>query len=260
MRNKIILLCLAFIFVSLNSYADTISLKSGKQIEGKILEMTNDAVKIDFEGVGLTYFFDQIDKINGKQIDLPKQEIHSKVSQEAEQPIEPRPLEGSESIKEVQKEALSVKADKDLAPTQAQGQSRLSPRPDVNTSKLGKVNATMAIGLMLFLFALGILFYIYFSLCLQFIAQKTNNGPVWLAWVPIGNLFLMCKIASLSYYWLLIVLLGFIPIIGPLANLAFSIFVWYRIALARNKPGWLAILLIIPLVNLIIMGYLAFSE
>ncbi|MCX5704181.1 MAG: hypothetical protein NT066_06815 [Candidatus Omnitrophica bacterium] len=49
MKNKIILLCLAFIFVSLNSYADTISLKSGKQIEGKILEMANDSVKIDFE-------------------------------------------------------------------------------------------------------------------------------------------------------------------------------------------------------------------
>ena len=260
MKNKIILLCLAFIFVSLNSYADTISLKSGKQIEGKILEMTNDSVKIDFAGSVLTYFFDQIDKINGKQVDLPKQEIHSEVPQEAKQPIAPKLLKSYEPIKEVQKEELTVKFDKSPLSTSTQGRARLQSNPFANNFKLGKVNATMAIGLMLFLFALGILFYIYFSLCLQFIAQKTNNGPVWLAWVPIGNFFLMLKIASLSYYWLLIILLAFIPLIGPLALLAFNIFLWYKISLARNKPGWLAILLILPLVNLIIMGYLAFSE
>lgn len=107
---------------------------------------------------------------------------------------------------------------------------------------------------------LCILFYIYSALCLQFIAKKTNREPTWLAWIPIANLFLMCKIASIAYWWLLLLLLAFIPIIGFLVTIGFFGFLWYKIALTRNKPGWLGALSIIPIANLVIMGYLAFSD
>ncbi|MBP7216991.1 MAG: hypothetical protein KBA46_06895 [Candidatus Omnitrophica bacterium] len=102
--------------------------------------------------------------------------------------------------------------------------------------------------------------YVYSSLCLFLIAKKTSVEPAWLAWIPIANAFLMCKIASLSYWWLLTFFIGLIPIVGTLATVALTIFFWYKIALARNKPGWLGVLMIIPLANMIVMGYLAFSE
>jgi hypothetical protein len=92
------------------------------------------------------------------------------------------------------------------------------------------------------------------------IAKKTSQTPAWLAWIPIANLFLMCKIAALPYWWLFGILLGFIPYVGWLLSSALSGYIWYRIALARNKPGWVGILIIIPVVNLAIMGYLAFTE
>ncbi|MCM8831657.1 MAG: hypothetical protein NC918_05675 [Candidatus Omnitrophica bacterium] len=58
--------CIFFIFlifVSLPTFADVIRLKSGKTVEGKIIEKTDEYVKIDFLGVKLKYYFDEIEKL-----------------------------------------------------------------------------------------------------------------------------------------------------------------------------------------------------
>jgi len=95
--------------------------------------------------------------------------------------------------------------------------------------------------------------YIYMAICLMFIANKTNTPNSWLAWIPIANIYLMCKVASKPGWW---VILFFIPIV----NIVIGIIVWMKIAEARNKPSWLGILMIIPFVNIIIPGYLAFAD
>src|SRR5262245_50596104 len=41
----------------------------------------------------------------------------------------------------------------------------------------------------------GIVLYAYFAFMLMVIATKTSTANAWLAWVPIGNLYLMCRIA-----------------------------------------------------------------
>lgn len=110
---------------------------------------------------------------------------------------------------------------------------------------------------MLF-FALAI--YIYSAICLQFIAKKTNTSPAWLSWIPIANIFLMCKIASVSFWWLLILFVAWIPVIGAIILAVFFGYLWYKIALVLKKPGWVGALCVLPLVNLVIMGYLAFSS
>lgn len=53
----LLLICLCFQIVT---SAETIVLKSGKTIEGKIVEKTDKYIKIDFYGVPLTYFLDEI--------------------------------------------------------------------------------------------------------------------------------------------------------------------------------------------------------
>ncbi|MDD5512779.1 MAG: DUF5684 domain-containing protein, partial [Candidatus Omnitrophica bacterium] len=123
-----------------------------------------------------------------------------------------------------------------------------------------KTAAIAAIGGIIAIIFLATLIYVYSSLCLYFIARKTGNEPAWLAWVPIGNLFLMCKIAGQSYWLLLIFLASFLPIIGGLVNLGLFGFFWFKIAEARGKPGWMGILCVLPLVNLVMMGVIAFSE
>lgn len=50
-------------------FAETIYLKSGKIVEGKLIEKTDDYIKIDFQGVSLTYFLDEIEAIDGLKLD-----------------------------------------------------------------------------------------------------------------------------------------------------------------------------------------------
>ena len=55
---------IGIIFVVYPVYAETIVFKSGAAIEGKLLEKTDKYIKIDFQGVPLTYFFDEIESID----------------------------------------------------------------------------------------------------------------------------------------------------------------------------------------------------
>jgi len=69
MQNKefiiiTILLAIAFFLPSF-IFAETIVLKSGKTVEGKLIEKTDKYIKIDFQGVPLTYFLDEIESIDG---------------------------------------------------------------------------------------------------------------------------------------------------------------------------------------------------
>jgi hypothetical protein len=95
--------------------------------------------------------------------------------------------------------------------------------------------------------------YVWIAICLQIIANKTNTPNGWLAWIPIANIYLMCKIADKPGWW---IILFFIPIV----NIVFAIIVWMGIAKATGKASWLGILMIIPLVNLVIPGILAFTD
>jgi len=105
------------------------------------------------------------------------------------------------------------------------------------------------IGYMTFSLAL----YIWIALCLHIIANKTNTANPWLAWIPIANIYLMCKVGGKPGWW---TILFFIPLV----NIIIGIIVWMGIAEARNRPSWLGVLMIIPVVNFIIPGVLAFSS
>jgi len=61
----VISLCFpAFIF------AETIVFKTGESVEGKLIEKTDKYIKIDFHGVPLTYFYDEIENIEANEVDL----------------------------------------------------------------------------------------------------------------------------------------------------------------------------------------------
>ena len=98
-----------------------------------------------------------------------------------------------------------------------------------------------------------VVIYAYVAYSLMIIANKTNTENAWLAWVPIANIYLMCKIAQKPGWW---TILFFIPLV----NIVISIIVWMKISELRGKPSWLGILWIIPPVGLILVGYLAFSD
>lgn len=71
MKKVIGLFLISLSFLSF-VFAETIVLKSGKKVEGKKIEQTDDYIRIDFYGVPLTYYFDEIESIDGVTINLPQ--------------------------------------------------------------------------------------------------------------------------------------------------------------------------------------------
>ncbi len=115
-------------------------------------------------------------------------------------------------------------------------------------------------GFLVVALVIGIAVYIYMALALMTIAKKTKTPNGWLAWIPIANLYLMTQIAGVPAWTMLAFLLVIIPFIGGLAFMAVYIWWWWKIAEVRKKEGWLSILMIIPIVNLIIIGIIAWKD
>jgi hypothetical protein len=114
--------------------------------------------------------------------------------------------------------------------------------------------------LLVFLFvsvAVLFAFYIYLALALSAIAKRTNTEPAWIAWVPVANLYLCTKIGGTPWWSvLLFIFLGWVP--GVPAVIA--VWWWWKIAEARHKEGWWGLLMVVPIVNLVVVGLLAWGE
>lgn len=63
-KRFVILLLVLSLYFPVLAFAETIYLKSGKTVEGEILEKTDKYIEIDFQGVPLTYYFDEIESID----------------------------------------------------------------------------------------------------------------------------------------------------------------------------------------------------
>lgn len=106
---------------------------------------------------------------------------------------------------------------------------------------------------MLLFVIVGLAIYIYAAYCVYTIAKKTNTPNEVLAWIPIANLYLMVKIAKVSMWWLL-------GLVIPYLNIIAIAYVWWKISEVRNRPGWWGIVMLISPVNLVLLYFLAFKE
>lgn len=123
----------------------------------------------------------------------------------------------------------------------------------------GGLLAMLGAFLLVFLF-LALVVYIYMAIALMAIAKKTKTPNGWLAFIPIANIYLMTQIGKVSGWWTPGILAGFIPLIGSLAIAALMVYLWWLIAEKVGKPGWWGILMLIPIVNLILIGILAWGK
>ncbi len=94
--------------------------------------------------------------------------------------------------------------------------------------------------------------YVYNAFALMTIANRTYTENAWMAWIPVLNIYLMVKIAEKPWWWLIII---FIPILGIIPY----ILVWMRISERLGKSPWLGVLMILPVVSLVVIGYLAWG-
>lgn len=93
---------------------------------------------------------------------------------------------------------------------------------------------------------LGVILYIYVAVCLSTIARKTGTPSSWMAWVPIANLVLMCRIAKKPGTWVLLMLI-------PFVNIVIYLMLWMAIARVRGKSPGLSFLFLLPPVGFLIV-------
>lgn len=67
---KKVALIFLLVILPLVCLAETVTLKSGKTVEGRIIDKTDKYLKMDFQGVLLTFFLDEIQAINGEKVSL----------------------------------------------------------------------------------------------------------------------------------------------------------------------------------------------
>jgi ABC-type Na+ efflux pump permease subunit len=132
---------------------------------------------------------------------------------------------------------------------------------------LGAIIAGALIVFLVIYVLVMIAVYIYMALALMKVAQRTKTKNAWLAWIPIGNIYLMSKIAKMPWWPILLLLVFWIPFVNILAMLVFGAFVcaWtWKICEARKRPGWWAIITIVPGIggiwSFIMWGILAWGK
>ncbi len=80
MEKKRLLILLLILYLPISVFAETIVLKSGKSVEGKLIEKTDKYIKIDFQGIAPTYYLDEIESIDGKLVSTPKKSVIIEIS------------------------------------------------------------------------------------------------------------------------------------------------------------------------------------
>jgi hypothetical protein len=129
------------------------------------------------------------------------------------------------------------------------------------------LNALTLVGAVLIWFIVfGIISYVYQALAWSTIAKKLKYKKHWLAWIPFASFFLMPILAKKKWTWGFVVLLFFFTSIQVLGwilyiiALVFSLY-WMTIIFKRRKYSpWLVILMVIPLVNFVMIGFLAWAN
>jgi len=112
--------------------------------------------------------------------------------------------------------------------------------------------AVGAMGGMLML-VVWIGFWVYLSLTLVGIANKLGHTDhAWWGWVPIMQAFLIVEMAGKPMHW-------FVFLLIPIVNFVVFTMLWMEIAKRRGMSPFLGFLCIVPFVQFISMGMLAWG-
>ena len=104
-----------------------------------------------------------------------------------------------------------------------------------------------ALALTLFLFFWGV-----WGISLQMIAKKTETPNGWFGWVPFLNVILMIQIAQKPWWWFLLLMV-------PLVNMVVAALLFMGVASRVNKPRWVGVVTLVPVIGWFVLPYLAFT-
>ncbi len=112
-----------------------------------------------------------------------------------------------------------------------------------------KAWAILGIWLVLICFAV----MIFYAVALSRIAVRTDTENGWMAWIPLAHTYLAIQVARRPGWWLI---LYFVPLVQILVD----VLVWMGIAETCGKSRWFGLLTLLPFVNVLLIGWLAFGK
>jgi Family of unknown function (DUF5684) len=95
--------------------------------------------------------------------------------------------------------------------------------------------------------------YLFFCYCCQLLCLRAGKKPGVLVWLPLLQMFPLLDAAGMSRWW-------FLGLFVPGVNLVGTILWCIKIAKVRGKSAGFAILLLLPVLNVLAFLYLAFSS
>ncbi len=111
----------------------------------------------------------------------------------------------------------------------------------------------MSGAVIFFSLIISIPFYIYGAWSQMVISNKLNVPNSWMAWIPFLNLYNFAKCAGMSGWTLLLM---FIPFVG----IIYVIIAYMNIAERRGFEKLLGLLVLVPIAQIVLPGYLAWAE
>jgi hypothetical protein len=91
-------------------------------------------------------------------------------------------------------------------------------------------------------------------------ATSDRGDAAWYAWVPVLNLILMCRIAGVSAWTALILLLNVIPLFGALISLVYMLVLWVKIGQRFGRTGLAVVAWIVPILGAWLFAFLITPE
>ena len=117
------------------------------------------------------------------------------------------------------------------------------------TSAMGGGSLVAAIAAMSALVMLLILaLYVYNSLALVTIGKKLKYKYPWLAWIPVANGAMVLQMGGFHWAWIFLVL---VPVLGWIALGVLGIISFWRIFEKRKYPGWLSLVLLLGFIPML---------
>jgi len=119
-------------------------------------------------------------------------------------------------------------------------------------------------GMLVLTIIVSVGIWIYLSFAFMAIGKKIKYKNYGLAWIPAFGPLIIAFKASKMPWWPWLLLIGyFIPYVSGLFGLAFTVFavIWqWKMFEEIKRPGWWAILCLIPVLNLVLYGIAAWSK
>ena len=133
-----------------------------------------------------------------------------------------------------------------------------------NMSPLTGAFLAFIAGMLVLALLIGIALYIYMSFAFMAIGRKAKLKSPGLAWIPGIGPALIAFQSSKMHWWPWLLIIGmFIPFLNIVCSILFAIFVviWeWKMFEVLKRPGWWALLCLIPVVNLVLFGIAAWDK